>query len=96
MNIDKLIEKDIQKEVNPFAYTRLQTRMKENAKRRKFSLEYSLQLVSLLLVFAFSMNIFSQINVNEEKVSEKMSFEQFAEENCFDILLNYNPTILFE
>ena len=96
MKIEDLIEKDKQKQVNPFAFTRLQARLKEGNKVRKFSLEHSLQIISLLLVFVFTLNIFSQINVNEEAVPNNLSFEKFAEDNCFDILLNYNPTILFE
>ena len=96
MKIEELIEKDIQKEENPFAFTRFNARLKEGSKVRKFSLEHSLQIISLLLVFVFTLNIFSQINVNEEAVPNNLSFEKFAEDNCFDILLNYNPTILFE
>jgi hypothetical protein len=47
-------------------------------------------------VFAFSINSFYQVNKEEELSVQKESFEQFAEENCFDILVNYYPTILFE
>lgn len=96
MKIEKLIEKDKQKQINPFAFTRLEARLKEETKIKKSVLEYSLQLIGLLLVFAFSINIFSQISLNEESVIKQTSFEQFAEENYFYILLNYYPTILFE
>lgn len=96
MKIENLIEKDKQKQVNPFAFTRLEARLKEKTKIKKSVLEYSLQLIGLLLVFAFSMNIFSQISPSQETILKEASFEQFAQENYFDILLNYYPTILFE
>jgi hypothetical protein len=96
MKIENLIEKDKQKQVNPFAFTRLEARLNEKSKANNFVLLHSLQILSLLLVFAFSFNSFYLTN-KEEKVSlQQESFEQFAEENCFDILVNYYPTILFE
>ena len=96
MKIEDLIEKDKQKQVNPFAFTRLQARLNEKNKTSNFLLLHSLQILSILLVFAFSINSFYQVNKEEELSVQKESFEQFAEENCFDILVNYYPAILFE
>ncbi len=96
MKIEDLIEKDKQKQVNPFAFTRLQAKLQEkNNTSTNFVLLHSLQIISLLLVFAFSVNLFTQ-SENQEIYSKEATFEQFAEENCFDILTNYYPTILFE
>lgn len=90
MEIEHLIEKDIQKQSNPFAYTRFKAKLSEEKKGGNYVLIHGLQIISLLLIFAFSFSSFSQTN------KEEASFEQFAEENCFDILVNYYPAILFE
>lgn len=96
MKIEDLIERDKQKQVNPFAFTRLQGRLNEKTNQSKhFVLLHSLQIISLLLVLAFSVNLFTQ-SKNQEISSQESSFEQFAQENYFDILTNYYPEILFE
>ncbi len=96
MKIEDLVEKDKQKQVNPFAYTRLQGRLKEKTNQtNNLVLLHSLQIISLLLVFAFSVNLFNQSNPQEISTQD-VSFEQFAQENYFDILTNYYPEILFE
>jgi len=96
MKIEQLIEKDKQKQVNPFAFTRLQGRLQEkNNSSNNVFLLHSLQIISLVLVFAFSFNLFFQTK-NQDATIQENGFEQFAEENYFDILTNYYPTILFE
>jgi hypothetical protein len=96
MKVEDLIEKDKQKQVNPFAFTRLQGRLNEKTNQSKnFVLLHSLQIISLLLVLAFSVNLFTQ-SKTQEISSQESSFEQFAKENYFDILTNYYPEILFE
>ena len=96
MKVEDLIEKDKQKQVNPFAFTRLQGRLNEKTNKSKnFVLLHSLQIISLLLVLAFSVNLFTQ-SKTQEISSQESSFEQFAQENYFDILTNYYPEILFE
>jgi hypothetical protein len=96
MKVEDLIEKDKQKQVNPFAFTRLQGRLNEKTNQSKnFVLLHSLQIISLLLVLAFSVNLFTQSRTQEIS-SQESSFEQFAQENYFDILTNYYPEILFE
>jgi hypothetical protein len=96
MKVEDLIEKDKQKQVNPFAFTRLQGRLNEKTNQSKnFVLLHSLQIISLLLVLAFSVNLFTQSKIQEIS-SQESSFEQFAQENYFDILTNYYPEILFE
>ena len=51
MKIEDLIERDKQKQVNPFAFTRLQGRLNEKTNQSKhFVLLHSLQIISLLLV----------------------------------------------
>lgn len=94
MKIEQIIEKDKQKQTNPFAFTRLQSKLKEKTNSsNSFALLHSLQIISLVLVFSF--NLFLQTK-NQEATLQETSFEQFAEENYFDILTNYYPTILFE
>jgi hypothetical protein len=96
MKIEQIIEKDKQKQTNPFAFTRLQSKLKEKTNSsNSFALLHSLQIISLVLVFVFSFNLFLQTK-NQETTLQETSFEQFAEENYFDILTNYYPTILFE
>jgi hypothetical protein len=96
MKVEDLIEKDKQKQVNPFAFTRLQGRLNEKTNQSKnFVLLHSLQIISLLLVLAFSVNLFTQSKIQEIS-SQESSFEQFAQENYFDILTNYYHEILFE
>ena len=83
MKVEDLIEKDKQKQVNPFAFTRLQGRLNEKTNQSKnFVLLHSLQIISLLLVFAFSVNLFTQ-SKTQEISSQESSFEQFAQENYF-------------
>lgn len=96
MNINQLVEKDKQKQVNPFAYTRFQSKLSEMNKPNNYRLVHGLQIICLVLAFVFSMNLFSQISSTKDVTSQERSFEQFAEENCFDILVNYYPSILFE
>lgn len=96
MKIEDLIERDKQKQVNPFAFTRLQGRLNEKTNQSKnFVLLHSLQIISLLLVFVLSVNLFTE-SKTQEISSQESSFEQFAQENYFDILTNYYPEILFE